>query len=301
MPTPAQSADSSAPQIVNYNVRGRQYVVAGHVVALQALGRACDACKEAPEQTRDLDAVAATAVREATGAVPPGGATAIELRRGKATIPIPGVDVPFHSRLLRGGVPAFRACLRQQTDVEAMGAALPLMVHRYVPNLTARPFALTRDYACYVAELTDSPAILDICHSAEAWDAAAHDPLTTAHTILVELLAFQFASPVRWIETQDHLFSRGMARLIEVGPTPTLATMARRTCVPAARPARPTPHPFSRMVATQAAKRPVRTHPRPPHPLGRPRPGARILRARGRRPHCAGGRASTRRGRGRRC
>jgi fatty acid synthase subunit alpha len=24
-----------------------------------------------------------------------------------------------------------------------------------------------------------------------------------AHTLLVELLAYQFASPVRWIETQD--------------------------------------------------------------------------------------------------
>ena len=28
-----------------------------------------------------------------------------------------------------------------------------------------------------------------------------------AHTLLVELLAFQFASPVRWIETQRILFA----------------------------------------------------------------------------------------------
>ncbi|KAK9365441.1 3-oxoacyl-reductase [Lipomyces kononenkoae] len=51
-----------------------------------------------------------------------------------------------------------------------------------------------------------------------------------AHTLLVELLAYQFASPVRWIETQDVIFQEfNSERLVEIGPSPTLAGMAQRT------------------------------------------------------------------------
>lgn len=34
----------------------------------------------------------------------------IVLERGFATIPLPGIDVPFHSRYLWAGVLPFRAC-----------------------------------------------------------------------------------------------------------------------------------------------------------------------------------------------
>lgn len=51
-----------------------------------------------------------------------------------------------------------------------------------------------------------------------------------AHTLLVELLAYQFASPVRWIETQDVFLVDQMAeRIVEVGPADTLGVMAKRT------------------------------------------------------------------------
>lgn len=51
-----------------------------------------------------------------------------------------------------------------------------------------------------------------------------------AHTLLVELLAYQFASPVRWIETQDVFLGDQMAeRIVEIGPTPTLIGMAEKT------------------------------------------------------------------------
>jgi fatty acid synthase subunit alpha len=35
----------------------------------------------------------------------------IKLERGFATIPLPGIDVPFHSRYLWAGVIPFRACM----------------------------------------------------------------------------------------------------------------------------------------------------------------------------------------------
>ncbi|KAK9477443.1 3-oxoacyl-reductase [Lipomyces japonicus] len=51
-----------------------------------------------------------------------------------------------------------------------------------------------------------------------------------AHILLIELLAYQFASPVRWIETQDVIFQQfNSERLVEIGPSPTLAGMANRT------------------------------------------------------------------------
>ncbi|KAL8701010.1 MAG: hypothetical protein Q9224_000702 [Gallowayella concinna] len=51
-----------------------------------------------------------------------------------------------------------------------------------------------------------------------------------AHTLLVELLAYQFASPVRWIETQDVVLAeRTTERIVEVGPAETLGGMAKRT------------------------------------------------------------------------
>ena len=51
-----------------------------------------------------------------------------------------------------------------------------------------------------------------------------------AHTLLVELLAYQFASPVRWIETQDVFLAEKTAeRIVEIGPADTLGVMAKRT------------------------------------------------------------------------
>lgn len=51
-----------------------------------------------------------------------------------------------------------------------------------------------------------------------------------AHTLLVELLAYQFASPVRWIETQDVILGeKTTERIVEIGPADTLGGMAKRT------------------------------------------------------------------------
>lgn len=53
-----------------------------------------------------------------------------------------------------------------------------------------------------------------------------------SHLLLIELLAYQFASPVRWIETQDVILSERVAeRVVEIGPADTLAGMAKKTLV----------------------------------------------------------------------
>jgi fatty acid synthase subunit beta len=50
-----------------------------------------------------------------------------------------------------------------------------------------------------------------------------------AYSILIEVLSYQFASPVQWIKTQDLMFTQyTFERFIEIGPSPMLTGMA--TC-----------------------------------------------------------------------
>ena len=75
---------------------------------------------------------------------------------------------------------------------------------------------------------TSSPSLDKVNWELDNWD---HPSLRQklAYTILVELLAYQFASPVRWIETRDLHFSPDkFERLIKLGPGPTLTGMV--TC-----------------------------------------------------------------------
>ncbi|SGZ38146.1 uncharacterized protein HGUI_00346 [Hanseniaspora guilliermondii] len=53
-----------------------------------------------------------------------------------------------------------------------------------------------------------------------------------AHALLIELLSFQFASPVKWIETQDVLINKfNIDNFIEIGPQPILANMMKKTYI----------------------------------------------------------------------
>lgn len=51
-----------------------------------------------------------------------------------------------------------------------------------------------------------------------------------AYVLLTELLASQFTSPVRWIETQDVFLKDFFTeRVVEIGPSPTLSVIAQTT------------------------------------------------------------------------
>ena len=171
-------------EIVNYNIRGQQYSIAGTKKGLKAL------------------------VDKANAVTP------------RAAVMVPGIDVPFHSRVLREGVPAFAEKLDEllpaQLDLDAL-------VGRYIPNLVARPFELTQDFVDAVAPLAPSGKL-------DGLNAADMDDNELARLLLIELLSWQFASPVRWIETQDFLFGK-VEQIIEVGlaSSPTLTNLAERS------------------------------------------------------------------------
>jgi fatty acid synthase len=185
-------------QVVNHNLRGRQYAVAGTHRALQEL------------EARLGD----------------GG------RPGRAPfLLVPGIDVPFHSRALQPGVAEFRDHLEEVLPERIEPSAL---VGRYVPNLHPVPFSLDRDYAEAVAQVCDGRACAGVL---ARWDELQEDPGRLARELLVELLAWQFASPVRWIETTDVLLGApeegglGVRRVVEVGlgGSPTLANLTAAT------------------------------------------------------------------------
>ncbi|OBK73646.1 type I polyketide synthase [Mycobacterium sp. 1164985.4] len=188
-------------EIVNFNLRGSQYAIAGTVRGLEAL-------EQEVERRREI-----------TG--------------GKRSfILVPGIDVPFHSSVLRVGVADFRRALER---VIPFGKDPRLVVGRYIPNLVPRPFTLDRDFIEEIRSLVPAEPLDEVLADYDTW--RNERPAELCRKIIIELLAWQFASPVRWIETQDLLFIEeaagglGIERFVEIGvkSSPTVAGLAANT------------------------------------------------------------------------
>ncbi|GAA4751117.1 fatty acid synthase subunit beta domain-containing protein [Gordonia alkaliphila] len=187
-------------EVVNLNLLGSQYAIAGTVRGLELL-------QEEVERR----------VAEHGGK--------------RAFILVPGIDVPFHSTVLRAGVPEFRGKLDELLPAHIDPA---ILVGRYIPNLVPRLFNLEREFIAEIADLVPSEPLDAVLADWSSWSSR---PAELTRVVLIELLAWQFASPVRWIETQDLLFSApeqgglGTQRFVEVGvaTAPTLSGLARNT------------------------------------------------------------------------
>ncbi|CAI5733880.1 unnamed protein product [Peronospora farinosa] len=225
-----EAASGKLLQVVNFNIQQRQYVVAGENVNLETLSLSLSAFKTLKSAaTEDVEKVITDSLAQARARKEKCELTGrpFTLARGLATIPLVGIDVPFHSRELLGGVPSFRALLRTKFDPQVLERQLPLLVNRYIPNLVATPFSLERSYVEEVYEATKSPYLAEALDPMQ-WKLTTKAQL--AHLLVVELLAYQFASPVQWIKTQALLFSEGgVRRFVEIGPAPTLTNMALGT------------------------------------------------------------------------
>ena len=106
-----------------------------------------------------------------------------------------------------------------------------MLIGKYIPNLVAKPFEISKPYIEMIYNQTNSPRLEKVLSGwdSEKWSAPENRQVL-AYTTLVELLAYQFASPVRWIETQDLFFTHyNFERYVEIGPSPTLSGMATRT------------------------------------------------------------------------
>ncbi|KAL6898162.1 beta subunit of fatty acid synthase [Trichoderma evansii] len=167
-------------EIVNYNIANMQYVCAGDLRALDTLGGVTNFLKM---QKIDIEEMREN-IEEAKGALQKiirGCAEAtlkkplpLELERGFATIPLRGIDVPFHSTFLRSGVKPFRSFLLKKIHKTTIDPSK--LVGKYIPNVTAKPFALTKEYFEDVYKLTNSPKIGAILAN---WEKYAQDEETT--------------------------------------------------------------------------------------------------------------------------
>ncbi|KAL0065236.1 fatty acid synthase alpha subunit Lsd1 [Marasmius tenuissimus] len=234
------SNTGSLLEIVNYNVEGQQYVCAGELVALQTMTNVLNYLKVKKVDIAKLtETFSVDKVKEMLGDIVKEchqrslelqqAEGYIKLERGFATIPLPGIDVPFHSRYLWAGVMPFRTYLSKKINPAHLNP--DVLIGKYIPNLIAKPFDVTREYAQIIYDQTSSPRLDKVL---KKWDqdqwGSEEQRQRLAYIILVELLAYQFASPVRWIQTQDLLFKRySFERFIELGPSPTLTGMATRT------------------------------------------------------------------------
>ena len=93
----------------------------------------------------------------------------LELQRGFATIPLKGIDVPFHSTFLRSGVKPFRSFLLKNIHKTTIDPSK--LVGKYIPNVTAKPFEITKEYFEEVYKLTNSPRIGNVLANWEKYEA----------------------------------------------------------------------------------------------------------------------------------
>ncbi|EER30789.1 fatty acid synthase beta subunit dehydratase [Candida tropicalis MYA-3404] len=163
-------------EIVNYNVENQQYVAAGDLRALDTLTNVLNVLKinkidivKLQEQlsldkVREhlyeiVDEVAAKSLAKPQP---------IELERGFAVIPLKGISVPFHSSYLMSGVKPFQRFLCKKipkTSIKPQD-----LIGKYIPNLTAKPFELTKEYFQDVYDLTKSEKIKNILDNWEKYE-----------------------------------------------------------------------------------------------------------------------------------
>ena len=187
-------------QVVNYNIEQAQYAVAGHLVGLHALGSVLDTIykigpaallAQGPEAMAKIVAGAVTTANSLEAAATKVGGK-MKLTRGRSTIPLNGIDVPFHSRFLRGGVPVFRETLHIKIPMEmARRGIREKLIGRYIPNVVAAVFSLTKAYTQLVFDATQSPVLQGFLEDDTAWSPSgvATKPTEIGYNLLVECLA----------------------------------------------------------------------------------------------------------------
>ncbi|CAK9441726.1 uncharacterized protein LODBEIA_P55940 [Lodderomyces beijingensis] len=163
-------------EIVNYNVENQQYVAAGDLQALDTLTNVLNVLKlnkidivklqqqlTLEEVESHLNEIIDEVKQQSLSKPQP-----IELERGFAVIPLKGISVPFHSSYLMSGVKPFQRFLCKKIPKSSVKPQD--LIGKYIPNLTAKPFAITREYFTEVYELTKSDKIKAILDNWESYE-----------------------------------------------------------------------------------------------------------------------------------
>lgn len=148
-------------EVVNYNIETQQYVATGSLKALACLSAVTDQlASKAPTLAYDnstLDASLDTIVANAAAWVTT-QPSSMKLKRGVATVPLEGVDVPFHSTFLLPSMPAFRHVL--ETYISSVDAQR--LVGKWVTNVTGKPFDISKEAIQQAYEKTQSRVLEEL-------------------------------------------------------------------------------------------------------------------------------------------
>ncbi|KAE9396321.1 hypothetical protein BT96DRAFT_996816 [Gymnopus androsaceus JB14] len=171
-------------EIVNYNVEGQQYVCAGELVALQTMANVLNYLK-----VKKIDITKSRKCLET-------------LSKSVTVIPLPGIDIPFHSRYLWAGVMPFRTYLSKKIDPTHLNP--DVLIGNYIPNLIAKPFDVSREYAQIIYDQTSSPRLGKVLRK---WDEDKWGQLRNASSWCTSsLLSY-------WLISLCHLFARFKRRI----------------------------------------------------------------------------------------
>jgi fatty acid synthase subunit beta len=159
-------------EIVNFNISNRQYVCAGELITLDCLTEVLHYITtqkpnlewinrpgSGTDEETSFSSFIRSIVRETQTKQ-----KVVELKRGTGITPLQGIDVPFHSTLLRPGVGSFRECLA--SEIHKSNLDVKKLVGRWIPNVTGKPFRNDREYFELVYSLTGSTAVKGVL---EAW------------------------------------------------------------------------------------------------------------------------------------
>ncbi|KAJ0122092.1 fatty acid synthase [Diaporthe amygdali] len=143
-------------EMVNLNIRGKQYVCAGDKRCLDILRVVTDtlqASHSVPDIAKRCNELVEEHAADATSRL----ATDVTLKGGKALIPLPGIDVPFHSSTMSSMAKLFRRTLVNAVDSEKVRTED--LVGKWIPNVTGKPFSTDKAYLDMVVQLTGSPKL----------------------------------------------------------------------------------------------------------------------------------------------
>ncbi|OGM42218.1 putative fatty acid synthase subunit beta [Aspergillus bombycis] len=160
-------------EIVNFNVEAEQYVCAGHVRNIYVLSGILDLLSQSttgPQLVDSLRRASDPAITDVAKEIAvhlekaPQLNNPTELKRGRATIPLQGIDVPFHSSHLRSGVSVYRRFLEER--IQAENVQVDRLVGKFIPNVMGKPFAIDRPYLEEAAAVTGSSVLRELALAA---------------------------------------------------------------------------------------------------------------------------------------
>lgn len=110
-------------------------------------------------------------------------------------MPLTGIDVPFHSSYLQPGVSSFRRHLLEKIPRDAV--RLDRLLGKYVPNLTATPFDITRAYFEAVWKLTGSTVVGDVVDRVSFFHSFIHTLIHSYSYSFIHSFTFHRTHPAK--------------------------------------------------------------------------------------------------------